>query len=191
MLKMRHAMTVLTLALAASVSSGSARYQDAGYTIIDLGPLGGGGSAEGINSIGEVAGYSYKIGDPVVYATRWDSAGVHDLLTLGGRDSEAYAINASGQVVGFSYIAGNQVHRATLWDSSGPHDLGTIGGSKAIAYAINRLGQVVGSSDISGDAFHRATLWTLLVPGTLAHSADLTALHTASMTPGPSLDTPG
>src|SRR5687768_11137795 len=84
------------------------------YRIADLGALGEGISeGRGINSSGQVAGYSRTIeGD---HAFLYDGT-MHDLGTLGGGNSSGIGINASGQVAGWSD------GRAFLYDGM-MHDL--------------------------------------------------------------------
>jgi probable HAF family extracellular repeat protein len=72
----------------------------------DLGTLGGTNSrAYGINTSGQIVGYS-DTANGGSHAFLYDStSGMKDLGTLGGTNSYAYGINDSGQVVGDSYKA--------------------------------------------------------------------------------------
>src|SRR5262249_50738633 len=91
------------------------------YSVTDLGTLGGISSvAWGINSTGQVAGYSYVPGNAITHAFLYDegvSPPMQDLGTFGGTNSEAYGINDSGQVVGFANTP-SQATRAFLYDAS-------------------------------------------------------------------------
>ena len=71
---------------------------------------------------------------------------MHDLGTLGGKESAATAVNERGQVIGESTTAGGATH-AFLWQDGKMRDLGTLGGQSSSPTAINDVGQVVGASD--------------------------------------------
>jgi probable HAF family extracellular repeat protein len=108
---------------------------------------------------------------------------MHDLGTLGGRQSAAYAINDSGQTTGWSDLAGDLTHHAFLYTgtpgSSGVmHDLGTLGGTISRVYAINARGQVLGVSTTEAGEFH-AFLYTG-TPGVDGRMIDLEAWLAAS-----------
>jgi probable HAF family extracellular repeat protein len=126
-------------------------------------PIRGLSHATGLSSAGHVAGSIWDTsgwsGHPV--AALFDGREVHNLDTLGGRESSATGVNASGQVVGYSLALTNPSRlRAFLHDGSGMHDLGTLGGSYSVAYGINDAGQVVGSAstgDVSTHAFRYAS----------------------------------
>ncbi len=112
--------------------------------------------AIGINTSGEVVGYSGT------YAFLWtESNGMQDMGSLGGGNSVPFAINDSGQVVGSSTTAGSAETHAFIWtQTGGMQDLGTLGGNYSSAFGINSAGQVVGSSRQSDNVTYRAFLWT-------------------------------
>ena len=85
-----------------------------GITATDLGTLGGDYSvAYAINSKGQVAGYSYTLGNST-HAFIWDKGAMTDLGTLGG-SSIAVDLNSFGQAVGYSYTADGSTAHAFLW----------------------------------------------------------------------------
>jgi probable HAF family extracellular repeat protein len=129
----------------------------------DLGTLGGTQSwALGINSGGQVVGFSYISGDrdnhPFLYN---GSSHMQDLGTLDSECDYAIGINNSGQVVGgpiFNYpnggACGDRGGHAFLYSGTGPmEDIGTLGGYYCSATSINDNGQIVGYSWDYGRAF--------------------------------------
>src|SRR5262249_22881872 len=88
------------------------------------------------------------------------AAGVTDLGTLGGSQSNATAVNANGQGVGWSNPRSSMTQHAFLWSApDGMVDLGTLGGAQSNATAISSSGQVVGWAHTPGDIQH-AFSWT-------------------------------
>ncbi len=139
--------------------------------LASLGDLGGGKSrAYGINSAGQVAGFSL-IPSARRDAMRWtdgngnnsgDPGEMADLGTLGGVHTYGLGINSAGHVVGDSEVA-EGVRRAFRWidadanglaDPGAMVDLGTLGGSESYAYGMNSLGHVVGMSTDAGGEKH-------------------------------------
>jgi probable HAF family extracellular repeat protein len=135
------------------------------YTVTDLGTLMGGHNTvpQAINNRSQVVGLADtpdtdpNSGFPVVHAFLWDEGELHDLGTLGGRNSGASlaGINAEGQVVGFAEndtVDPNNPPflelRAFRWDKGQMTDLGTLGGNNACTFtcAINGRDRVVGDS---------------------------------------------
>jgi len=148
--------------------------------MVDLGTLGGlSSSARGINSVGQVVGWSYTSGGEshaflwTPTSTNGTTGSMVDLGTLGGTESIAYGINTAGQVVGFASLAGDAVLHAFLWTPGGTdgvasnpqmQDLGAFGGSYSTAFAINSAGVVTGgSSTANTDEFH-PFIWTPSTP---------------------------
>jgi probable HAF family extracellular repeat protein len=136
--------------------------------LTDLGTLPGGtlSYAEGINSVGQIAGVSENdrvdptSGNPEFHAVLWENGFIRDLGTLGGTSSFAGSINDSGQVMGvslndvpdpFSIVGlGSSTTltetRGFLWQAGKMHDLGSLGGSDTFPIFLNRRGQVAGMS---------------------------------------------
>ena len=86
-------------------------------SITDLGTLPGGdfSVAWGINSRGQVVGYSQTASGATIHAFLWEDGRMTDLGTLpGGEFSVAHGINARGQVVGSCNPASGAGH-AVLW----------------------------------------------------------------------------
>jgi len=132
------------------------RYSDQGG-LVDLGTLGGQSSTGiGINSSGQVAGWSYN-GSGIPRAFR-GTAGqlLQELPTFIGGTSQSFGggINDSGQVAGYAEKAG--VFRAFRFTDGQPLlDLGTLGGAfGSRAYQINASGQVVGEASTLSSGTH-------------------------------------
>jgi probable HAF family extracellular repeat protein len=137
----------------------------------DLGALPNGTSScgQGINSHGDVAGYSSTggidplTGIPEVEAVLWRDGKIIGLGNLGGNNSYAAAINDRGQVAGNAYNAipdpyssiitpfgATQVH-AFLWHDGDMRDLGTLGGPDSIAFYMDEGGEVAGISFVNSN----------------------------------------
>ena len=141
-------------------SAGNAPQQAFFYskgTMTYLGSLGGAASvALGINTKGQVVGWSWTTGNATDQSFLYSSGTMTNLGTLGGNGSNAANdINSSGQVAGNAYNASGARH-AFLYSNGTMTDLGTLGGSFSWASGINVGGQVVGQSgtiDGAGHAF--------------------------------------
>jgi probable HAF family extracellular repeat protein len=147
-------------------------------TMKDLGGLAGYASstADGINASGEVVGGSLNPEPQETAGGRaflYDSAGMHDLGTLGGNYSLAFGINAGGQIVGDSLTGDNKQH-AFLYSSGAMIDLNDLLPASSSwvlneARAINDAGQIVGVGTLNGR--QRAFLLTLPTDPRLAPPA--------------------
>jgi probable HAF family extracellular repeat protein len=122
----------------------------------DIGALGGFASAEGINSAGEVAGWT--VVDRQARAFLYRGGVMQPLGTLGGAESYAADISPTTQVIGYSMNPLGRF-RAFSWQNGVMTSLGTLGGDESLAHAINATGQIVGQSEVHGGAIH-AFLWT-------------------------------
>jgi probable HAF family extracellular repeat protein len=131
-------------------------------TMMDLGSLGGTiGSAQGMNSRGQVIGVSNLKGNQIYHPFLWspETRRMQDLGTLGGNNGSANWINDRGEVAGWADLPGSQAHHAFLWKAGKMIDLGTQDGDPcSLATAINSSGQVVGASTSCPGSQH-AFLW--------------------------------
>jgi probable HAF family extracellular repeat protein len=118
-------------------------------TIHNLGTLPGGtySQANGINDVGEVAGFSAGTNNQI-QAVVWSKSGILNLGVLpGGHYSQGLAINLEGEVAGFSNRADGNWY-GFLWNKAkGMQELPTLAhGFPVSANGINDLGEVVGGS---------------------------------------------
>lgn len=130
------------------------------FVFSDLAPLGGqykefgGANATALNEAGQIVGEATHASfwSPWTHAVIWDAGGIHDIGTLGGRDSGARGVNASGQVVGSAETSSHERH-AFLYSVGVMKDLGTLGGDSE-ASAINASGLIVGKSRVDKKSLH-------------------------------------
>ena len=142
-------VTLAVLALAAPAVSQA----QSGYTITDLGTLGGPHSVgNGINASGQVTGESDTTGRVAVHAFLAESAGIHDLGTLGGKDSVGHGINDGGQVTGWADTSSPSRFHAARWTGATVEDLNLPGSGESMGWGINSSGQVAGYADPTGGA---------------------------------------
>ncbi|MFM0140650.1 hypothetical protein [Caballeronia grimmiae] len=129
------------------------------YSVTDLslGGTVGGTTPQGMNAIGQVAGFG-TTSKFAIHAFAYLGNSVQDIGTLGGPYSIANAVNAGGRVVGAAQNARNQIHAFSWTASSGMSDLGTLGGTSSEAVSVNSVGQVTGSSATRSGQRH-AFLW--------------------------------
>lgn len=120
------------------------------YQVVDLGTLSGTQSvAYGINSQGEVCGYSYIAGSVSSHAFSWQNGTMTDLNPTGYAGSDAFGINDKGRVVGMTYL--NQVQYAFLWKDGAATIIGN-----GYAEDININDEVVGYAGVLGTGQHQA-----------------------------------
>lgn len=113
------------------------------------------GSANGINSLGQVTGAVTTQGTSTD-AFRWDpKSGLQDLVSAGW----AHSINDDGQFVG-TFSAPSRSHGFLYDDSNGLVDLGTLNHCDCFsnAYGINNSSQIVGDMITLGEV-QFALLW--------------------------------
>jgi probable HAF family extracellular repeat protein len=162
---------LLALALLPFAPAPRGTAQAPGYTVTDLGTLGGDASrAFGLDECGNVVGDSQAAAGASAPSRPflWKSGVMTDLGTLGGQAGTAYAINDSGVVTGSARNSG-QTLRAFRWidaNGNGASDpgemieLGTLGGPTVEAYDINASQQIVGVSELSAVTVDdRAFVW--------------------------------
>ena len=116
-----------------------------GYTITDLGTLGGSGSiGMAVNASGQVTGSAQTV-DGYSHAFLYSAGSMKDLGTLGtGNDGYGVSINASGQVAGwalFAQDATSTTYHGFLYSNGTMTDLGLENGA---AESINDSGQITG-----------------------------------------------
>jgi probable HAF family extracellular repeat protein len=122
--------------------------------------LGGGeidSRATGINTAGQVVGYTFDP-DDIFRVFIWkNGVTTHFRSSLGGYDAKAFDINDVGQVVGSAQNAAGKM-RAFRWTNGTMTGLGTLGGNESFAFGINNRGNTVGQSRLSGNTRSHAFL---------------------------------
>ncbi|MBI3000566.1 MAG: hypothetical protein HYY46_19250 [Deltaproteobacteria bacterium] len=139
------AVTLATFIVICFAAVGIAAAQ--GYTITDLGTLGGDFSAaHGINNAGQVVGGA-AVPDGRERAFIWQEGVMQEVFFNFAPFTIATGINGLGQVVGYGFTVDREHDLAFLWLNGVAQSLGTLPNSAySNANAINDLGQVVGSS---------------------------------------------
>jgi probable HAF family extracellular repeat protein len=116
-------------------------------------------SALGLNSKGEVIGYSFQGEDYQAFFYSPLDQSVTNVGSLGGKINAACAINDDGQVVGYSQDENGNLLAFTFSRNQPITSLGTLdGASSSEAFGINNRGAVVGDSQ-SGTQNHRPVLF--------------------------------
>jgi probable HAF family extracellular repeat protein len=155
-----------------------------GGAMVDLGTLGGRESIGfGINTAGQVVGYSSTIGGIAYHAflytgTPGSGGAMVDLGTLAGKAySFGVAVNERRQVAGYCDDGSGDAERAFLYTGTpgsggAMWDLGSFDDGRSRAWGMNANGQVVGSSE--SEFGTHAFLYTG-TPGVDGHMIDLDA----------------
>ena len=139
------------------------------YRVTVLGGLGGGSFAIGVNSSGQVAGYSYDT-DGNVHAVVWNGTTPTVLNNLGlFVGSAANGINDSGQVAGtLDNPSDFNQQNAVVWNGTTPTVLKGLPGTAYpygwAAYGINASGQVVGYATGADNVTGYAVVWNGTTP---------------------------
>ena len=137
--------------------------QPAGYTIIDLGTLGGSSSsASHLNNSGQVAGTSRSAGSDFTHAFLYSNGVMRDLGAPRDAHSFATGINASGQVsVMTNTVSAPFTSGAFMYSNGALRALGTPGDNFVAARGINDLGQVTGEVESGSPiAFQHAVVYS-------------------------------
>jgi probable HAF family extracellular repeat protein len=139
----------------------------------DLGTLGGAfGSAQAINTGGQVVGQSSIAADPAgcngfpdngdlnCHAFLWDQGTLIDLTTstTGGAPEWVAGINDTGEIVGWGVFS-NSPLEAFIWRKGVATDLGHLNDCISFAHTINSQSQVVGLAVSCDGSDARAFLW--------------------------------
>jgi probable HAF family extracellular repeat protein len=135
----------------------------ANNTLVDIGPVNGGGSsaANAINDLGAVTGYAEIDAAADYRAFIYANGAMQFLGTLGGNYAQGYAINNAGMVAGYSFLAGDTESHAFLYANGLVLDLGDLGGTDSYATGINEAGSVVGVSNLGNpNAGYHAFLYS-------------------------------
>jgi probable HAF family extracellular repeat protein len=141
------------------LSPGGHLHATGGYTVVDLGALGGSLSfGYDINRQGQVTGEANYTGDANSYAFQYSNGAMTNLgvppLTAnsGGTNSAGWAINALGDVAGIYLYCPlgfcQPVQHPILYRHGTPIDIGLGFGGAAVS--INDAGQVAGSLSVTG-----------------------------------------
>jgi len=148
-MKTKNVLRVVVAGLASWLCAAPA--MSAGWTLIDLGTLGGSTSeVSGLNDAGQVVGYA-QTADGTPYPVVWNN-GVATLLS--SRPGRAIAISPAGVMAGNVISATSTKMDATLLTGGNAYDLGTFGGSFSIVSGVNDSGQVAGFARTTDEKEH-------------------------------------
>ena len=131
------------------------------YEIIDLGTLGGTGSAaRAVNDYGQVVGWALDA-DNKQRAFLWENGVMADVGSLPGYpEAEAYDINNRSCITGRLIQDPDTNYVAFLWSNNVMSSIGTLGGAISIGTAMNEANTIVGYSLASNRVGVSAMLWT-------------------------------
>ena len=139
-------------------------------------------TASGINSSGQVVGYSTDSAGNT-YAFLYNNGSVTNLGTLGGTYSEAYGINSLGQIVGQSTDSAGNTY-GFLYSNGVMQNLNSLIGSASFEYkltdpvGINKNGQIAVNGTITATG---QNMGFLLTPVTSTSSAGVPAPATLGL----------
>src|SRR5271165_6502428 len=123
-------------------------------------PQGANSAALGINSRGEIVGYSFQAEDYQAFLYSSSDQSLTDVGSLGGKINAACGINDAGQVAGYSQDGNGNILAFVFSRNQPMVSLGTLdGASTSEAFGINSSGAVVGDSQ-SGTQNHRPVLFS-------------------------------
>lgn len=132
----RHCLSMLILALGASLSH--AAWAHAEYRVTVVAPADS--TATDINNSGVVIGnFPYSATSTHAFLNR--GKGVVDLGTLRGTDSDAVAINDKGKILGHWLTSGGQ-RRGFLYHNGAARDIGVIPGRNTFYTDLNNAGYI-------------------------------------------------
>jgi probable HAF family extracellular repeat protein len=143
--KLFKAMGVLALLLMVAVPAKAVER----YTVESLGKF----SPKAINNRGEVVGFAQDTDTGYLHAVLFSNGSLKNLITLGGKNSQATDINDNGDIVGYSDTLNGSFH-AFLYSNNTITDLHTLGGVNSQAFGINSSRQIVGSSNTIDGSTH-------------------------------------
>ncbi len=113
-------------------------------------------TSSGINSYGQVIGYSDVVGGSPWHAVMWEDDTILDLGTLAGTSkSIGREINDNGQLVGVSYVKSSK-YSGFIYEDGVMSGIGSLGSIPdwTSANAINNKGQIVGYSKTTDGQIH-------------------------------------
>ena len=142
---------LVTALITGLVASAFATPCYAGWTLTDLGTLGGISSvAYGMNNVGQVVGYSLRAdGKPYPFITVGGQ-----MTAYGSANGGAVAVNDLGQGAGNTLSNDQTAMDSSLIVGNVTTDLGRLGGTYATSKAINSQAQVIGYAHLASGFDH-------------------------------------